>query len=109
MMNRGKEGSFTASAWKGGTFGLKILEPAKIRERFFRSEWTVVKLHLIGVRCRTVEVNISPSFWRSCPEMRSGEIGEWFKDNGHAPWPKGQPPRFIVAARGEREFVVKPR
>ena len=113
-MNRGEERSFTASAWKAGTswkagtFGLRILDPGKNRERFFRSEWTAVTLHLTGVRRRIVEVSVSPSFWRSCPEMRSSEIGEWLHENGHAPWPKGQPRKFIVTTRGEREFVVKP-
>jgi len=43
-----------------------------------------------------IEVNISPSFWRDCPELRHERIGKWLKKKGFVPWEKGRPPKFLM-------------
>ena len=83
------------SGWKGGTEGLSV--PAehmrllsKHRTRLTRHDLVV---HLPGVR-EPLKIRLSPSFWSTCPEMRSVEIGRWMRRRGEAPWPKGRPPRY---------------
>ena len=81
-----------AHGWKGATYGLRFT--TEDRTRHFDPRWTAVILHLGGGQ--TVTTAVSSSFWRTCPELRSAEIGRWFMANGAAPWPKGTPPRVTV-------------
>ena len=39
---------------------------------------------------------VTPSFWRTCPEFRSYKIGAWMKKRGDAPWPKGERPKYTA-------------
>ena len=64
------------------------------RDRNFDSSWTSVDVELEGGT--TVAVTLNPSFWRSCPELRSPEIGAWLLASGAAPWPLGDPPSVVV-------------
>lgn len=41
-------------------------------------------------------VKVTPSFWRICHEFRSREIGAWMKKRRDAPWPEGEPPKYIA-------------
>ena len=101
---------FQATAWKNGkhlgsgvSYGLKISAPN--RDRFFLKSWEGVTLHLQGYD-EPVSVNITPSFWRRCSELRSKDIGRWLVQKGHVPWERGNPPRFRVSRKGERSFDV---
>lgn len=51
-----------------------------------------------------LQIELSPSFWADCPEIRGAGIGDWLIGAGHAPWPRGRPPRFVVESLGEARF-----
>ena len=90
------------TAWKGGAFGLRVRE--EDRHRFAgRCEVMII---LPGID-RPVTANITRSFWRKCPELRSAEIGRWLKEHCLHPWPKGQPPKFEAKLSCLGEVVVK--
>lgn len=94
-------GSHRAS---GAGYGLRISRAD--RDKHFRREWDKVAVQLPGWD-EPLMVNITPSFWRNCTELRHKEIGVWLRDNGFAPWPKGQPPEFQMEPVGSRQFRVK--
>jgi hypothetical protein len=57
----------------GAGYGIRIVRID--RDRDFRPDWTDVCVQLNGGD--TALVSISPSFWRSCSELRSSSIGLW--------------------------------
>jgi hypothetical protein len=57
----------------------------------------------------TVNVSLSPGFWRTCAELRSAEIGRWMLGLDLAPWPSGDPPAMRLTPMGEGSFVVRVR
>jgi hypothetical protein len=98
-------------AWKNGKhnksgagYGLKI--PADELSCFQR-EWNTVSLFLDGDEEKSVEVNISDSFWNGCRELRSKEIGRWLLEHELAPWDKGFPPTVIMTHIQSNCFAVK--
>jgi hypothetical protein len=98
-----------ATAWNNGShhtsgagYGLRISE--EDRDRFFDPDWTAAVLDLGGEA--DVEVGLSESFWRSCNELRSAEIGRWLRRSGLAPWPKGRPPMLTVQHVAGNRFAV---
>jgi len=93
--NNGKANNVT-----GGGYGIKIRR--KDRDNYFRKRWTSVALELDNGD--VVDVRLSPSFWRKCPELRGVRIGKWMLDYGLAPWPRGKPPRFQLEPIGNRRF-----
>ena len=96
--------TFVATAWKGGSYGLKV--SIADRDRYFEKSWKSVFLELPNGRY--AEANIDkPSFWNdSCRELIGSEIGKWFKDFGLVPWPKGSPPKIEILSLGNRQFRV---
>ena len=84
----------------GGGYGIRLSH--RDRDRWFRREWTSVTLHIEGGG--EVEVNLTPSFWRSCTELRHRAIGRFMIAHGLAPWPKGSPPRMWLERMGGRHF-----
>ncbi len=104
----------TWTAWNNGShhqsgagYGFKIEAPD--RDRHFRRQWGSALIHLPhGAEIVTAEVNVDKdSFWGpSCRELVSQLIGRWLLAEGHAPWPKGLPPKFRVQRAGARTFVV---
>ena len=92
------------TGWRGGTFGFRV---SKQDQEFFR-ELSKVKLELPnprGASCQ-IEIKLSRSFWRECPELRSKEIGGWMFERGNWPWPKGKPPRYKAKMRGDHLRVI---
>ena len=88
----------------GAGYGIKI--QYKDRENFFEKDWPSVIVELEGEG--EVEVRLSKSFWRCCPELRRKEIGKWmlikgFK-KGNATWPKRNPPEFELEPLGDNKF-----
>ncbi len=100
---------FTVTCWKNTSgfrrafYGLRVKK--EDRERYFRPEWKTVHLHLPDPY-GSIDVQISPSFWRLCPELRSKEIGDWLRDIRAAPWKPRQPPRFTLRPSGSASFEV---
>ena len=95
-----------ATAWSNGSplptgagYGVKISVPD--RDRFFERAWSEVTIELPR---GTATVRLSPSFWRTCTELRSQAIGRWLQDEGLAPWPKGHPPMLRIGPLGAGRF-----
>jgi hypothetical protein len=103
---------FTARAWKNGritarpTLGLAIR--AIDRDTYFRRGLTTVSVRLPGTHGIAV-VNLSPTFWTTCPELRSATIGAWLRTSGAFPWRRGEPPRYWVRPEGRGLFTVERR
>ena len=87
--------------WKddGNGYGIRISKDD--RDKYFQRDWGSVRIILDD---RVVEVSISESFWKRCPELRSKEIGLWLIKNGLGKWPKYKPPKLKLEPMGERTF-----
>ena len=107
--------SFPATGWKNGkhsrtgvSYGLEI--SVEDRDEFFARSWKTVTLYLVnGKKQRTAIANVAKaSFWDgTCRELINTEIRSWFFECGFAPWPNGNPPRFRMVSKGDREFEVR--
>ena len=89
-----REGSLRLTGWQGGTTGLRV--DAESRHRVLlplKLTLRRVRIELPGHPRRPV-CEVSPTFWTSCPEFRSAEIGRWMNRRGDMPWPRGNPPRY---------------
>ena len=100
------------SAWKNdsGTgqsaYGLRI--PLAQRQRYFSRRWSRVRIELPDGH-GVATADIRASFWRSCPELRSAEIGKWLRASGVSVWAPGRPPRYVLRRIGEATFRVARR
>jgi hypothetical protein len=99
-----------ATAWHNGgssdepgAYGFKLTEAD--RDRHFERGWSEIVVELDGGD--VVKVPVSHSFWRHSTELRSAELGRWMLAAGHAPWPKGQPPGFVVTPVEGNRFTVR--
>ena len=104
------------SGWHGGgengMFGLRV----SVKDRELFRGLPRVNLELPGShgKSRRIRINLSPSFWRKCPELRSREIGEWMSERGdchprrRTPWPggKGRPPKYEAEIRENSLRVI---
>ena len=85
---------------RGRSYGIRISR--KDRDRYFQKTWPTVIIELDTGE--TFEANLTPSFWRSCIELRNRKIARWLIKQGLAPWPKGEPPRLNLEPIGHRRF-----
>lgn len=90
------------TAWNNGQhrssgtgYGIKI--NANDRDRYFDKNRSSVFIRINNSN-NEVEINIEKdSFWsETCRELICKEIGIWLRNNNLAPWPKMQPPRFVL-------------
>ena len=89
------------TGWQGRTTGLRVdagsrrlvLQPLKRTMQRVRIE---LPGHAVQPLC-----DVSPTFWTTCPEFRSAEIGRWMTKRGDKPWPPRNPPRY------EAELVME--
>lgn len=96
-----------ATGWcsGGGVYGVGVSKTD--RDAHFERHWRSVTLRLPDGEAR---VDITPSFWRCCTELRSSEIRDWLLAKGLAPWPKRKPPVFELVPDGDASFrIVTPR
>jgi hypothetical protein len=91
----------------GAGYGLKM--SAADRDVHIKRERDTVDLYLPG-RPQPAIVNVNKSsFWSgNCRELISREIGTWLISHGMTPWPKGNPPKFMLIPLGARKFEVRP-
>ena len=85
---------FTLSGWKGGTYGFRV--DAETRCRTFlplKDRLSSVRFVLPGHKMRPC-CRLTKTFWTTCPEFRSAEIGKWMEARGDKPWPRGHPPKY---------------
>ncbi|MCA1709014.1 MAG: hypothetical protein LC808_39360 [Actinobacteria bacterium] len=99
-----------AVGWHNGSalnepsgYGLKFAEAD--RDRSFDRAWSDVIVELEGDGLATI--TLSPSFWRSCTELRSADVGRWLLDQRAAPWPQGKPPGVAVNHVEENRFTAR--
>lgn len=98
---------FRVSAWRGGTYGLRILKKfleSKDDLGLFFQHRQVVLLLPNG---KNVTANITDGFRAgTCCELRCAEIGRWLMEEGYAPWAPEPPPRFFLRHAGGNKFEV---
>lgn len=100
-----------ATGWRGGAgsptepgrYGLKISETD--RANHFDPSWDHVIVELEGAGVATAQV--TETFWSTCPELRSAEIGRWLLDARAAPWGAGTPPRIILTPVDGNRFTAR--
>ncbi len=101
------------SAWANGRhaptgvgYGLKV--SAADRDRHFNRDIEKVSIFLPGLS-QPVAVNTAKkSFWNgTCRELISKDIRDWLWRNGYAPWPVGDPPKFILTPLGDNVFRLE--
>lgn len=95
------------SAWHDGhgTYGLRIMGDGA--GLWFRPEWRWVTVHLPGDPIPAA-IAITPSFWKSNPELRSPRIRAYFEREGLTPWEKNRPPQFELEPIGGGGFRLRP-
>ncbi len=92
-----------ATAWKGGarrgnrdwkrfTYGIRIRKPD--RDTLFSRTWSYVEL-IFEDKYR-IRVEITDSFWRKCSELRHEFFKHYFREKGYIPWPRRNPPKFML-------------
>jgi len=87
------------TGWKAPTLGVRV--GASNRAKYFSKDWEFVEVELDGV---FHSITVSPGFWRKCPELRGSAIQTWLVKHGHAPWPKGKPPKLELIRLGGNRF-----
>jgi hypothetical protein len=103
------------TAWHNGShhnlftgFGFKISQVD--RDLYFDRTWKKITIALpLDAGFALTEANIDKSsFWESdCRELIAKDIGLWLMGKKYAPWPKGQPPRFLAWPIGDASFRVE--
>lgn len=89
----------TFTAWTNGDKGFGFKISIEDRDKYFSKDNQFVKIQLpVSSSYKTICCNTNKvSFWnKTCKELISSEIGEWFKENEYFPWEKGNPPKFEV-------------
>ena len=93
------------TGWKssrgGGTFGLRVGK--QNAKEFFDKTWHFVDVDFEGKR---VTINITESFWASCPELRDPFVRVYLEMKGMAHWPKRRPPKMELTPCGGNRFRV---
>ena len=90
----------TFSAWshEGEWYGFRVSKSE--RNAYFSRELKSVILELPqGNGTVRIQVNVSPSFWKKCSELRSSKIRNWFNECGYSS------PTTIEVPRFHAEFV----
>jgi hypothetical protein len=72
------------------------------RDRYFDRRWTTAGVEL--PTSEVMSVNITPTFWTTCPELRNAAIGRWMIQRGIAPWPVSRRPTLQLTPLGAGRF-----
>ena len=99
------------TGWKSGTreapgalgFGVKLMD----RNKLFKGlSEVVLELPLCNGEVQPLNIELSPSFWRTCSEIRSQSIGNWMKKRGDCPWPFRDPPKYQAEMKGNHISIL---
>jgi|AutmiccommuBRH23_1029490.scaffolds.fasta_scaffold00223_52 hypothetical protein len=94
-----------AHSRNGSGYGFRV--SVTDRDLHFKPEWDAILLELEGEEQPFEVVINKDSFWGDdCRELMSKAIGMWLRQRGLAPWPKGNPPRFVLDPVEENRFSV---
>ena len=86
----------------GAGYGLRVR--IQDRDNVFTADWTHVVVTIPGQGPTTIP--LTPSFWRTCSELRSAALGRWLLESGLAPWPRGAPPTIRLTHTGGNAFSI---
>ena len=93
------------TGWRGAIFGLRISK--KDRDALLRGlDKITLKLPLDDGQAQSLEIGLNASFWGSCPEFRSRDIGAWMKQRGDYPWRSRQTPKYRARVTGSVIEIV---
>jgi len=106
---RGGPFTMRARGWHNGSpnrrtgagYGLIIAQ--RDRDAHFQKDWRAV---CVRVGAREIVVTLGRSFWNTCADFHSAEIGRWMVSQGLAPWERGHPPVFELRPAADRTFVL---
>jgi len=97
------------TAWNNGEFritgaGYGLRLSSADRSTVFNRQWIHILLDLPNGT--SVQIRLSGSFWRKCPELRSAAIGRWLIATSNGRWSRGNPPAFNLLQLGGNHFRV---
>lgn len=93
-----------ATGWQngnGGTLGIRV--GAANAKEYFDKSWTAIEVEIDGT---LRSFALTEKFWTTCPEFRGAAITAWMRENGLAPWPRGQPPEVVLTPLGRNRFTL---
>ena len=99
---------FAATAWRGGTRGLRVSKEGRDLLQRYRCRLDQEQLVVVLPGARApFRSKLSRSFWQKCPEVRSAEIGRWLQSRGDTRWPPRNPPRYRAYLVVGKEITLK--
>lgn len=95
-------------AWNNGSFkktgaGYGISIPIDCRAKYFKRDWNSIILNIEDI---FVEIKLNTTFWTTCNELRSKEIGKFLKKNELQEWEKDKPYELELISCGEKNFKL---
>jgi len=92
-----------AHSRNGSGYGFRV-HPAD-RDVNFQKEWTAIVIEIEG-QGEPVEVALdADGLWAETPgAIQCAALGRWLRQNGLAPWGRGNPPVFLLEPLGENRF-----
>ena len=91
-------------AWRPNGVGYGVKVRKQDRDKHFQREWASVLITIDGND--SVRIELSSSFWRDCPELRSRKVGAWMRAQGFSTWPAYKPPKFKLIPSGGQTFEL---
>ncbi len=96
------------TTWNNGNYnksgaGYGILIPKRERDKYFNRKWDRVKIHIEDT---SVEIKLRDTFWTTCNELRSKEIGKYLLKNGLGVWEKWKPHKLTLEVVNNNEFTI---
>lgn len=99
------KGAFEVSLWKSkDKYEFRVSR--KNREIYFDKSKNSFFLKLPNhVK---IEITLNPSFWNKCSHFDDvdGVVKKWLYDNGHIPYKKGKPPKFVLEKLDEDNYEM---
>ena len=84
----------------GSGFGIRIKKAD--RDIFFKKNWDKVEITIENETPFTLK--ITASFWKTCAELRSKKLGDWFLRTGKFEWDQGLPYEYYLILVGGNNF-----
>jgi len=102
--------NITVTGWNNGSYsgtgaGYGIRIGKKNRDLYFDKKWNETIIEIEGYK--SISASIAPTFWTTCPELRSKYIGKWMIFNRIAPWAGRKTPELILEQKEENHFILK--
>lgn len=97
------------TTWNNGSFnitgaGYGIMIHKEFRDTQFDPKWDSILLH---IEDKKVSIKLNPTFWSTCNELRSKEIGSYLIKRRLGKWEKGQPHILELLFIGQNEFRLE--